>query len=106
MMPGASARPSALTVSRAAPSLPMATMRPPVTPRSPCTALAPVPSKISASLMTRSSIGSLHDDFLLDDIALDAADEERAVGVQRLHFRRAGCRFERGLVVEPQLGDA
>jgi hypothetical protein len=50
--------------------------------------------------------GSLHDDLLLDDIALDPADEERAVGVQRLHFRRAGRGFERGLVVEPQLGDA
>src|SRR6476661_1908741 len=107
MMPGARARPSALTVCRAAPSRPpTATMRPPVTPRSPCTGAAPLPSKICASRMTRSSMALLHDDFLLDDIAPDPADEERTVGVQGFHFRCAGRGFERGLVVEPQLGDA
>src|ERR1700685_4528284 len=107
MMPGASARPWAFTVSFAAPSLgPISTILPPVTPRSPCAGLAPEPSKISASLMTRSNIGLLHDGFLFDDIALDAADEEGAVGVECPHFRRAGRGLDRRRVVEPQLGDA
>src|SRR4030095_14436923 len=57
MMPGASARPPAFTVSLAAPSLlPMAVILPPVTPRSPRTGALPAPSWISASLMTRSNI--------------------------------------------------
>src|SRR5262245_57862993 len=57
MMPGASARPSAFTVSLAAPSLaPTAVILPAVTPRSPRTDAPPVPSKISASLITRSNI--------------------------------------------------
>src|SRR4029453_16601702 len=57
MMPGASARPSAFTVSLATPSLPpTAAIFPPVTPRSPRTGALPAPSWISASLMTRSNI--------------------------------------------------
>src|SRR5258708_19142616 len=46
------------------------------------------------------------DDLLFDDVTLDAADEFRAVGLQRLHLRAARGRLQRGLVVEPQLGDA
>src|SRR5215470_16000132 len=57
MMPGMSARPSALTVSLAAPSpLPTAAILPATTPSSPCTGLPPAPSSISASLITRSNI--------------------------------------------------
>src|SRR5882724_9702839 len=64
MIPGASARPSAFTISLAAPSLPppscllMAAILPAVTPRSPRTGALPAPSWISASLMTRSNIGA------------------------------------------------
>src|SRR5215207_8972929 len=57
MMPGASARPSAFTVSLAVPSLlPIAAILPAVTPRSPRTGALPPPSWISASLMTRSNM--------------------------------------------------
>src|SRR6266850_4857797 len=57
MMPGASASPSAFTVCRAAPSVPpTAAILPAVTPRSPRTGALPAPSKISASLITRSNI--------------------------------------------------
>src|SRR5882672_1491619 len=57
MMPGASARPPASSVSLAGPSLgPIAAILPSVTARSPRKAAAPVPSKISASRMTRSNI--------------------------------------------------
>src|SRR5918993_51403 len=57
MMPGASARPSAFTVSLAGPSLlAIAAILPAVTPRSPRTGALPAPSWISASLMTRSNI--------------------------------------------------
>src|ERR1044071_5826151 len=57
MIPGARARPSAFTVSLAVPSLgPIAAILPSVTPKSPCVGLAPEPSKISASLITRSNM--------------------------------------------------
>ena len=46
------------------------------------------------------------DDLLLGDEALDAADEERAVGVQGFGFGRGVGAVHRGAVVVPGLGDA
>src|ERR1700730_18701235 len=43
--------------------------------------------------------------LLLDDEALDTADEERAVGVQPLGFGRGIGALHRGSVVVPELGD-
>src|SRR5690242_3895254 len=57
MMPGARARPSASTVCLATPRFrPILAILPSLTPRSPCTGLPPVPSKISAFLITRSNM--------------------------------------------------
>src|SRR3984893_14810778 len=44
--------------------------------------------------------------LLLDDEALDTADEERAVGVEPLGFGRGIGALHRGSVVVPELGDA
>src|SRR5262245_38881090 len=58
-------------------------------------------------VLRRGSTRALADHhLLLDDVTLDATDEEGAVGVQGLHLRRLRGGLERGLVVEPQLGDA
>src|ERR1700730_4719098 len=59
-----------------------------------------------ASSSSRRAASASDDEFLLDHIALDAADELRAVGMQRFHLGRARGGLERRLVVEPQFSDA
>src|SRR5882757_6959318 len=67
--------------------------------------MRPASTACTNSSPTRAASAS-DDEFLLDHVALDAADELRAVGMQRLHLGRTRGGLEGGLVVEPQLGDA
>src|SRR5216683_4711453 len=60
-----------------------------------------------AGVAPRSGSGRRRDDHLLEDgEGLDAADEERAVGTERLRLRRRERARHGVLVVVPQLGDA